>query len=832
MHVTRLVLGCCLAAVLVGCPPKQPVEPQGGRSTDERPGVAGREVKQVKLPKSMVIGDNVSLSGFYEDPEGGEMPEGGSTDEKPSVAKGGAGPSLHLYRVVAPATVIVRSEKGYGSGVIYDPAGWILTNNHVVAHAEMDNFRMKVTIGLGRLTKDGVMEQQEKTFDAYVHKKDPLRDMAVVKLIKPPKGLVAVRIADSDPAPGQPVTSIGHAGIGLLWAIKAGQISAVGKLAKHLAELQLYEAVKGKGKAGTGILGSKFQEKRFEELKKYLEKKIPALVIQSTCDISQGDSGGPLVNNRAELVGLNAFVRSTMHARKESNFHIHVSEIRKFIKDVPKKPPQLLPDPWAEGGAVANMGDADLDGSVDVLALYKMVRYGFFSRKQPAAYFLDLDQDSFTGRTPPEVKDVVDKKDFDAELLYLTHGNYLYAWYDTNGDRKHDVLLLADATRKKVTEGYRIDTAGELRRDTALVEGRLIRPELFSDAAMSQRLLAVGHRLFSYGLAPPAPSGQRSYPDPIKSAGHRGTLKDLNRDGKPDTIAAEGLFSSGFIFDADQDSLGSYKEGDSLRQVRTGRIDAELSWIALSQDYWAYYDTDNNGSFDLLLHSNRYPMDVVNEAWRVADGKYTPEPGQLGRLMVQPELLAAPGQAVAVRRLVERVLPSSKIAAGGGIKSFPDPNAYYRFGYRLKEVQKGKKKWKAAALEVRLNRCTGVLMDVDLDTARLARKQKKSVEDLVRDHKYDAEFAQVLCGSDVWTFYDSRGKGAFDVVLYSSRGGSSSPQVAYIIDKHGKVVPRAKAVACPSMVIPGLYAKPALRRAFAKMAPELFRQVADPKCKP
>ena len=825
MRATVLSL---LPLLLVACP-KPPVEPEGEKIADERPatkGAQGHEIKSVKLPKSMVIGDNVSLSGFYEDDGAGmgEEPAEKTTDERPSQAsKAGAGPSQNLYRVVAPATVIVRSQRGYGTGVIYDPAGWILTNNHVIAHAELDNFRMKVSVGVGRLSKEGVMEQTEESLDAYVYKKDPLRDLAVIKLVKPPKNLVAIRISDTDPVPGQAVTSIGHAGIGLLWAIKDGQVAAIGKLSKQLAELQLYESLKRSKQSG---LSAAMKERKLAELRKYLESKIPALVIQSTCDISQGDSGGPLVNSRAELVGLNAFVRSTMAARKESNFHIHVAEVRKFIKDVPKRAPQLLPDPWTEGGAVASMGDADLDGAIDVLALYQSVRYGLFQRKTPGAYFVDLDQDSFQGRVVPDVKQVMEKKDFDAELIFLTHGNYLYAWYDTNNDKKPDVLLLADGMRKEVKEAYRIDTAGELSKDDALVAGKLIRPRLFADAAMGERLANVGGDLFGHHLMPAGIAAGRKFPDPIKSAGHKGTLRDLNRDGKPDTVAAEGMFSTGFVFDVDQDSLGGHKVGASLAELG-GRIDAEFSWISLKGGFWAFYDTDNDGSFDLLLHTHRYPMNVVNEAWRIgADGKHTPDPTQLGRLMVQPELLGA--QAGALRSLASQVLPSDRVASGGGIKAFPDPSSHYRWGYRLKDV----KRWKGVAVEVRLSRCQGLLVDVDRDTPRKAKKAKRTMEEMVRDQKFDAEYAQVACGSDFWTFYDSKGSGSWDVVVYTSQGAAGKPEAAYVVDGKGEVAPRTKTLGCQQMAIPGLFRKPAHRAAFAKIGAELLRNVADVKCKP
>lgn len=685
------LLGAAALLLTTGCPPPPKPEPQGKLETGDRPSgkaAPGKQITSKELPKSMVIGKNVTLSGFYEDEalpeEGGgatvgDRPNQGGVGERPSqMGKGGA-QTQNLYKIVAPATVIVRSERGYGTGVVYDPAGWILTNHHVVAHAKREDFRWVVNVGVGQLTKGGVMEKR-KTYKGVVHKIAPLLDIAVVKLINPPKRLVAIRISDKDPVPGQHVTSLGHAGIGLLWAIKDGQIAAIGKLSKHLAQLQLYESSKEKARpAADGASAerlAKMKAKRLEELRKYLEKKIPALVIQSTCDISQGDSGGPLVNDRAEIVGLNAFVRSAGSSRKESNFHIHAAELRKFIRDVPAEAPQLLPDPYNDGGSLAKLGDADLDSTVDVMAMYKVLRFRFFSRQRAMAYFLDLDQDSFKGQTAvPEVKEVVEKRSFDAEMIFLAHGGYLHAWYDTDNDGKQDVLLVASdsyGARKKVT-AFRIDAAGKLTKDAALAVGALIRPKLFSDAAMAQRLLKVSGRIFSHRLLPPGASGAKPYPEPIGSAGHAGKLQDYDRDGKPDTVDARGLFSSGYVFDVDQNSLGKFKAGDTLHQVRqAGAIDAEFSWINIKRTHWAWYDTNNDGAFDLLLKGGRYPGNIVSSAWRVgADKKYVMDKDQVGRLMVQPELLQGAGQAARLRKMVKRVLMSSRVAWVRGSRSSP-----------------------------------------------------------------------------------------------------------------------------------------------------------------
>ena len=819
-------------ALAFACGPAPTPEPKNkpvaGKDVNEKPKTPnGRAVKTVKIPKAMMVGKNITLSGFYEDDEPLDADAKDVGDYPTRRVREG---KHDVYKLVAPATVIVSTPRGYGSGVIYHKDGWILTNHHVIANGKRVDFRQEVKIRLGHLGKSGVMEKDKTVYKAYVHKIDPMLDIAVVKLINPPKNLSTVAVAGKDPTPGQKVWSLGHAGIGLIWAIKNGQIAAVGKLSTHLAQLLLIEDKdKEKSKSPLHAYRAKRAKKQMEAYKKFLEKKKPALVIQSTCAISQGDSGGPLVNGRGELVGLNAFVRRVRGAGKESNFHVHVAEVRKFIVDVPKDAPQMIPDPWTEGGEMAKMGDADMDAKVDVLVLHKLARYRFYRRLMPKAYFLDLDQNSFEKEAKlPEVKTVVEKKSFEAEWIFLESGGLYLAWYDTDNNGKMDVLLVAKGNRKEVETGYRIDDKGTLKKDDTLKAGPLVRPELFKDEAMKKRLVAAGARLFSSRMLPKGAVTKKAYPDPIGGVGHQGTLRDYDFDRKPDTVMAGGMFSRGYIFDSDQDTLGNFKVGDSLRQVRKShKIDAELSWITQKRENWAWYDTNNDGKFDLLLHANQQPTAFVDEAWTVgADGKYAPLNGHVGRKMVQPDLVA--GQADKLRKLAKRSLGSAAVAAGVGALAFPDPTKYYSFGMKLRNV----KRLKNVAATVRRYRCAETLVDVDLNTKRLARKEKKSVLDMVRARKFDAEFVHIACGSKVWAFYDTRGKGTFDVILYSSKFGRGKPTAAYVIDKEGKISLRKKPIACDGIVQPRLFTNRKLARNFKKMAGELFTQVADKKCKP
>src|SRR5258708_371687 len=103
--------------------------------------------------------------------------------------------------------------QGLGSGFIIDPNGTVLTNNHVVEGAVAIRVRLE----------DG------RTFDAQVLGRDPLTDVAVIKLKGKVEKLPFVRLGDSDAMRvGDWVVAIGNP-FGLASSVSAGIISASGR---------------------------------------------------------------------------------------------------------------------------------------------------------------------------------------------------------------------------------------------------------------------------------------------------------------------------------------------------------------------------------------------------------------------------------------------------------------------------------------------------------------------------------------------------------------------------------------------------------------------------
>ena len=155
------------------------------------------------------------------------------------------------------AGIMPRLAEGAGSGVIFAPDGYILTNSHVVDGAR------SITVALA----DG------QDITGTLVGEDAETDVAVVR-ITPPNGksLPTAPLGNSDKLTvGQLVVAIGSPA-GLQSTVTAGIVSA------------LHRTLPGYG-------GRLIED-----------------IIQTDAAINPGNSGGPLVNARGEVVGLNVAV--------------------------------------------------------------------------------------------------------------------------------------------------------------------------------------------------------------------------------------------------------------------------------------------------------------------------------------------------------------------------------------------------------------------------------------------------------------------------------------------------------------------------------------------
>ncbi len=149
---------------------------------------------------------------------------------------------------------------GEGSGVIVDPAGYILTNYHVIADAE----ELSVVMGDDRIVPPE---------DVTVVGVDPLSDLAVLKVNA--GTLVAAEWGQSEALEvGDWVVAVG-APFGLDRTVTAGIVSA--------------------------------KRKRFVD-RTSAQDFLQTDLLQTDVAVNPGNSGGPLVNLKGEIVGINTAI--------------------------------------------------------------------------------------------------------------------------------------------------------------------------------------------------------------------------------------------------------------------------------------------------------------------------------------------------------------------------------------------------------------------------------------------------------------------------------------------------------------------------------------------
>ncbi len=164
--------------------------------------------------------------------------------------------------------------QGVGSGVIIDPSGIILTNNHVVAGAD----EVLVELSDGRQFKASDIRTDEQT------------DLAVLR-IEADEPLPAARLGDSD------LMEIGD------WVIAVG----------NPFELN--------GTVSAGIISGKGRALRAGKRTSFL---------QTDAAINPGNSGGPLVNLDGEVVGINTAIASNSGGYQGVGFAIP-SNLAKWV---------------------------------------------------------------------------------------------------------------------------------------------------------------------------------------------------------------------------------------------------------------------------------------------------------------------------------------------------------------------------------------------------------------------------------------------------------------------------------------------------------------------
>lgn len=186
-----------------------------------------------------------------------------------------------------------KQEIGGGTGFLVSEDGMILTNKHVVADEAAD-----YTVFMN----DG------KSFQAKVLARDPIQDLAVIKIEQEKtvddngttlEPFPTVKLGDSDKLqPGQTVIAIGNALGEFRNTVSVGVVSGLGRTITA---------------SGGGV------SETIED------------VIQTDAAINPGNSGGPLLNLQGEVIGINT---ATVDTAQSIGFAIPINKAKRDIEQV------------------------------------------------------------------------------------------------------------------------------------------------------------------------------------------------------------------------------------------------------------------------------------------------------------------------------------------------------------------------------------------------------------------------------------------------------------------------------------------------------------------
>jgi S1-C subfamily serine protease len=187
-----------------------------------------------------------------------------------------------IYNQLKSSVVLIETDLGLGSGFVYDKAGHIITNYHVVEDASS----IQVTFLDGATTSADVVGT------------DPYSDIAVINLDQQVTTLQPVVLgSSSDLIVGEPVAAMGNP-YGLSDTLTAGIISSLGRSIDAPGDYVIID------------------------------------IIQLDAAINPGNSGGPLVNVKGQVMGVNSAIESETGSFAGIGFAIPSDTIKREIDDL------------------------------------------------------------------------------------------------------------------------------------------------------------------------------------------------------------------------------------------------------------------------------------------------------------------------------------------------------------------------------------------------------------------------------------------------------------------------------------------------------------------
>ncbi len=186
----------------------------------------------------------------------------------------------------------LSKQHAVGSGVILDPAGYIVTNAHVVERARLVQVLLATPMA-DQGPARSILRPKGRRIKASIVGRDGETDLAVLKIER--QDLPALALADSDQLrPGQIVIAFGSP-LGLRNSASLGVISATAR---------------------------------------QLRSDDPMIYIQTDASINPGSSGGPLLNAAGKVVGINTLIFSQSGGSEGIGFAAPSNIVRHVLDEI------------------------------------------------------------------------------------------------------------------------------------------------------------------------------------------------------------------------------------------------------------------------------------------------------------------------------------------------------------------------------------------------------------------------------------------------------------------------------------------------------------------
>ncbi|MHB2168122.1 DegQ family serine endoprotease [Alsobacter sp. R-9] len=183
-----------------------------------------------------------------------------------------------------------RTQRSLGSGVIVDPSGFVVTNNHVIEN----------------MTEVKVALADKREFEADIVLRDPRTDLAVLKL-KSTERFASLEIGDSDGVEvGDLVLAVGNP-FGVGQTVTSGIVSALARTQVGVSDFQFF--------------------------------------IQTDAAINPGNSGGALVDVFGRLIGINTAIFSQSGGSHGIGFAIPAAMVKVVVASA-RGGSKLVRRPW------------------------------------------------------------------------------------------------------------------------------------------------------------------------------------------------------------------------------------------------------------------------------------------------------------------------------------------------------------------------------------------------------------------------------------------------------------------------------------------------------